>query len=192
MIENFSKDNYDYMLDGPTMGQSRRIESRIIRGDESEEEVRPNSKKSQRFTNLRSDTMSGKTTAKVNTGAEDEEYGEESKNDEEINDSHMALNGQINAVTKKNRPKTAKEINDENIFYKKYQPPLYSSSQRDRGDMIKKANGQGERIEENENSEEETPGDINSRNERISKTICEEEDIVIKRPATESKRHRTL
>jgi hypothetical protein len=135
MIENFSKDNYDYMLDGPTMGQSRRIETRIIRGDESEEEVRPNSKKSQRFTNLRSDTMSGKTTAKVNTGAEDEEYGEESKNDEDIENSHMALNGQIDAVTKKSRPKTAKEINEENIFYKKHQPPLYTSSQRDRAMM---------------------------------------------------------
>jgi hypothetical protein len=116
MIENFSKDNYEY-LDGRLGGHNR---PPVI--EESDEERR-------RSIRNMDGRVSGKTTAKGGPMSNDEAYEEDEdgemnykgQRDEMMEDSQAALNnGDLSGVEMKARPQTAKVKNeDENVFYRR-------------------------------------------------------------------------
>ena len=117
MIENFSKENYEY-LEG-------RLERPPIHEESDEERAKSTKMK---HTDGR---VSGKTTAKGGPLSNDEEYEEDEdgdrnhgyKNhrDDVMDDSQTALNnGDLSGVEMKARPQTAKvKIEDENVFYRR-------------------------------------------------------------------------
>ena len=119
MIENFSKDNYEY-LDGRLGGHTR---PPVI--EESDEE---HGRSKMRNMDGR---VSGKTTAKGGPLSNDEAYEEDedgemnhgykNQRDEMMEDSQSALNnGDLSGVEMKARPQTAKVKNeDENVFYRR-------------------------------------------------------------------------
>jgi hypothetical protein len=86
----------------------------------------------------------------------------------------------------KTRPRTAKTKNEEdNVFYRRQiggSNPVYTSTQR--GDP---AHNSRTNLQDNEAGETPGAGEIGVRNERISKTIAEEEH-----QKRNVKRHRTM
>jgi len=185
MIENFSKDNYEY-IEGGVIGHRRAPGNRNESDDEGE-------RARSHIKNMEG-RVSGKTTAKGGPlSNEDEEYEEDEEGEEGheykhhrddlLEDSQTALNnGDLSGIETKPRPQTAKVKNEEdNVFYRRQGPNgAYNSTNRD-------PNNNKSRETLQEGGEPETiDGHPGMRNERMVKTIANE-------GARQSmKRHRTV
>ena len=168
MVENFSKDNYEYI--GGPLGQH-------VRPPINEESDDDGHGRSSKIRNMEG-RVSGKTTAKGGPLSNEEEYEEDEdgdlnhdyKNhrDDLMEDSQTALNnGDLSGVEMKARPQTAKVKNeDENVFYRREggDKAGFNSTSRDPNDKSRETLQEG-------GEPENIDGHGGMRNERMVKTI---------------------
>lgn len=120
MIENFSKDHYQYIIDNQYSGPPNPSGKKRVLSQDDDDLLSHGSIK-QISKGANQTTLSGKNTTKIVTN---DEYGEESKeveDEDDINDSQTRLNKELEGVQReKPRPKTAgNKVDDENVFYKR-------------------------------------------------------------------------